>query len=118
MPKFKKNTSRFRMKSPFRQDVDLTRKTGLGPRANPNVAQGGDARIEELNDKCMEKGMVWSEGEGKCVKKVVAKGTAPAKGTAVKKASMARKLLGSKETQIYNPKLTRAYGERSKPKGY
>jgi len=61
----------FRMKSPFR--IDLIRKTGLGPRANPNVAQGEDAQIEALNDKCMEKGMVWSEGKGKCVKKVVAK---------------------------------------------
>ena len=67
MPKFKKNTSRFRMKSPFR--IDLTRKTGLGPRAMPNVEQGDDAFYEEQNDKCLAKGMVYSMEEGKCVKK-------------------------------------------------
>jgi len=67
MPKCKKNTSRFRMKSPLR--VDLTRKTGLGPRAKPNVPQGEDAFYEEQNDKCLAKGMVYNMEEGKCVEK-------------------------------------------------
>ena len=69
--KRKKGKRGFRMKSPLR--VDLTKKTGLGPRTDEAMSkqfpQGEDANYEALNDMCMKKGMVYSMEEGTCVKK-------------------------------------------------